>query len=93
MSVADISDGAQNPAASPRRMWIALAGIGVLALLAWFTLDGDAAFPVAKYSIGGVSFGGFDLKVRWVPELILGLFAVRIVTANMRARLEAGDQK
>jgi hypothetical protein len=28
-----------------------------------------------------------------VPELILGLFAVRVVTANMRARLEAGDEK
>jgi hypothetical protein len=74
-------------------MWIALAGIGVLAVLAWFTLDGNAVLPVSRYSVGGVAFGGFGLKVRWVPELILGLFAVRVVTANVRARLEAGDRR
>jgi hypothetical protein len=74
-------------------MWFALAAIGVLAVLAWFTIDGDAVLPVGKYSFGSFTFGGFGLKVRLVPELILGLFAVRVVTANMRARLEAGDEK
>jgi hypothetical protein len=93
LSVADIRDGAQNPAASRKRMWFALAAIAGLAALAWFTLDGNTVLPVREYRFGSFAVGGFGLRVRWVPELILGLFAVRIVTANMRARLETGDRK
>jgi hypothetical protein len=29
------------------------------------------------------------VQIRWLPELILGLFALRVVTANMRARFES----
>jgi hypothetical protein len=87
MKAASITEGG-NPAADRGRMWIALGVLAALGLLAWFTLDGNAILPVHQYSIGGFTFGGFGLKVRWIPELILGLFAVRVVTANLRARLE-----
>jgi hypothetical protein len=86
-------DNARNPAADRSRMWMALGALAVLAVLAWFTLDGNAVLPVKEYSFGSVSFGGFGMKVRWIPELILGLFALRVVTANMRARLEDKDRK
>ncbi|HKO13467.1 MAG TPA: hypothetical protein VJV22_15950 [Acidobacteriaceae bacterium] len=74
-------------------MWIALGILAVLAVLAWFTIDGSAVLPVREYSFGSVSFGGFGLPVRWIPEVLLGLFAVRVVTANIRARLEDQDRQ
>jgi hypothetical protein len=74
-------------------MWMALGVLAALAILAWFTLDGNAELPVREYGFGSFKFGGFGLKVRLVPELILGLFAVRVITANMRARLEDEDRK
>jgi hypothetical protein len=77
-----------NPAAQQQRMWLALGVLAVLGVLAWFTIDGDAVLPVKEYSFGSVSFGGFGVSLRWVPELVLGLFAFRVVTANMRAKLE-----
>ncbi|HTV16288.1 MAG TPA: hypothetical protein VME68_16335 [Acidobacteriaceae bacterium] len=92
MSVAGISDG-ENPAASRRRMWMALGALAALAILAWFTIDGSAVMPVREYRVWGVGFGGFGVKIRLVPELVLGLFAVRVVTANMRARLESDNRK
>jgi len=82
-----------SPAASQRRMWTALAVLAALGMLAWFTLDGTATLPVKGYSFGGFGFNSFALKVRWIPELILGLFAFRVVTANMRARLEDQNRK
>jgi hypothetical protein len=88
MSAADIKDGG-NPAADRNRMWLALGVLAALGLLAWFTLNANAVLPVREYSFGSFTFGGFGLKIRWIPELILGLFAVRVVTANMRARLES----
>ena len=93
MSVVDVQDDARNPAADRHRMWVALGILAALALLAWFTLDGNAVLPVREYTLGGFSFGGFGVPVRLIPELILSLFAVRVVTANMRARLEEKDQK
>ena len=74
-------------------MGTALGLLAVLMVLAWFTIDGNAVLPVREYSFGSVSFGGFGLKIRWIPEMILGLFAVRVVTANMRARLEDQDRQ
>ena len=74
-------------------MWKALAVLAMLMVLAWFTIDGSAVLPVREYSFGSLSFGGFGLPVRWIPEMILGLFAVRVVTANMRARLEDQDRQ
>jgi 4-hydroxybenzoate polyprenyltransferase len=82
-----------SPAANRRRMWMALAVLAALGVLAWFTLDGTATLPVKGYSFGGFGFSGFALKVRWIPELILGLFAFRVITANMRARLEDKNQE
>ena len=90
MAEADIS---ASPAASRRRMWTALAVLAALGVLAWFTLDGAATLPVKGYSFGDVGFSSFALQIRWIPELILGLFAFRVVTANMRARLEDQDRK
>ena len=74
-------------------MWLALGVLAVLAMLAWFTIDGSSVLPVREYSFGSFGFGGFALPVRWIPEMILGLFAVRVVTANMRARLEDQDRQ
>jgi hypothetical protein len=70
-------------------MWIALGVLAALGLLAWFTIDGNAVLPVREYSFGSIAFGGFGVQIRWLPELILGLFALRVVTANMRARFES----
>jgi hypothetical protein len=92
VSVADVQDSARNPAADRSRMWLALGVLAVLGVLAWFTLDGNAELPVREFGFGSFRFGGFGMKVRWIPELILGLFAVRVVTANMRARLEDNDR-
>jgi hypothetical protein len=91
MGVAGIRDGG-NPAADRGRMWIALAVLAGLGILAWFTIDGNAVLPVHSYTFGSYTVGGFGLKIRWLPELVLGLFAVRVVTANMRARLESEDR-
>ena len=74
-------------------MGTALGVLAVLMVLAWFTIDGNAVLPVREYSFGSIGFGGFNLPVRWIPEIILGLFAVRVVTANMRARLEEQDRQ
>jgi hypothetical protein len=82
-----------SPASSRSRMWRALAILAVLGILAWFTLDGTASLPVREYSFGSFGFGGFALKIRWIPELILGLFAFRVVIANIRARLEGRSRE
>ena len=39
------------------------------------------------------SYAGRDVEVRWIPILILGLFAFRVVMSNMRARLEERDSR
>ncbi len=92
-SVAEDAPLPASPAANRRRMWTALALLAGLAVLAWFTLDGTATLPVREYSFGSFGFGGFNLPIRWIPELILGLFAFRVITANLRARLEDQDRK
>ena len=82
-----------NPAADKRRMVTALAMLAGLAMLAWFTIGGSAVFHVQGYSGSLFSYAGRDVEVRWFPVLILGLFAFRVVMANMRARLEERDSK
>ena len=82
-----------NPAASKSRMYAALAVLLVLGLLSWFTIDASAVFHVQGYSSRFVSYDGRDVQLRWVPILFLGLFAFRIVIANMRARLEERKSK
>jgi len=72
-----------NRAADERRMYVALAVLVVLGLLAWFTIDGSAVLHMA----------GREVPVRWLPEMILGLFAFRTVMAHMRARLEVKGSK
>jgi hypothetical protein len=76
-------DSSLNPAADKGRMAVALGVLVVLGLLAWFTIDGSAVLHVA----------GQDVPVRWLPEMILGLFAFRTVMAHMRARLETKGSK
>ncbi len=72
-----------NLAADKSRMAVALGVLVVLGLLAWFTIDGSAVLHMA----------GRSFPLRWFPELILGLFAFRVVMAHMRARLETKGSK
>ena len=77
-----------NPAANTRRMYLALGLLLVLGVSSWFTLDPSAVLHVDGYSGRFLSYSGRDVPIRWFPILILGLFAFRIVIANMRARFE-----
>ena len=85
------SERSLNPAASRRRMYIALGVLIVLGVAAWNTIDASAVLHVHGFTNRFVSFEDRDVEIRWIPMLILGLFAFRVVLANMRARLEAKD--
>ena len=74
-------------------MFVALAVLIVLGVLSWLTIDSSAVFHVQGYSSRYVSFGPRDVEVRWFPILFLGMFAFKVVLANMRARLETGDSR
>ncbi len=87
------SEGSLNPAASKGRMYAALAVLVVLGVLSWLTIDSSAVLHVQGFTSRYVSFGDRDVEIRWLPILILGLFAFKIVLANMRANLEAGDSQ
>ena len=78
-----------NPAASGARLAVALGVLFLLACLTWFTLDASATVHVHGYSSGLLSFPERDVPIRWFPMLILALFAVRVLLANARARLES----
>jgi len=76
-------DRSSNPAADKSRMAVALGVLVVLGLLSWFTIDRSAMLHVA----------GREIPVRWLPEVVLGLFAFRTVMAHARARLESKGPK
>jgi hypothetical protein len=80
-----------NPAANVGRMVAALAVLVILGVLSWFTIDASSVIHVHGYTSRLVSFGDRDVELRWIPLLILGMFAFRVVMANMRARLETKD--
>jgi len=82
-----------NLAASRPRMFLALAVLIVLGVLSWLTIDSSAVLHVQGFSSKYVSYGPRDVEVRWIPILFLGLFAFKVVLANMRARLETGDSR
>jgi hypothetical protein len=82
------SERSLNLAASRLRMFIALAVLLVLGVLSWLTIDSSAVLHVQGFSGRFVSFGSRTIEVRWLPILFLGLFAFKVVLANMRARLE-----
>ena len=84
------SERSLNPAADTRRMVIALGVLVVLGLLSWFTIDSMAVIHMHGYSTRYVGIADRDVEVRWIPILLLGLFAFRVVIANMRAR---GDEQ
>jgi hypothetical protein len=69
-------------------MFVALGVLVVLGLLAWFTIDSTAVIHMHGYSSRYVGIADRDIELRWIPILILGVFAFRIVLANMRARVE-----
>jgi hypothetical protein len=69
-------------------MYFSLGILLVLALLTWFTIDASAVVHMHGFSSRFVSFENRDVEIRWVPILILGLFAFRVVLAHMRAQLE-----
>jgi hypothetical protein len=81
-------EGSLNPAADKRRMYFALGVLVILGVLSWFTIDASSVIHVHGYTSRLVSFADRDVELRWIPLLILGMFAFRIVMANMRARLE-----
>ena len=87
------SERSLNLAASRPRMFIALAVLLVLGVLSWLTIDSSAVLHVQGFSSKYVSYGPRDVEVRWIPILLLGLFAFKVVLANMRARLETGDSR
>ena len=82
------SERSLNPAADKRRMYIALGVLVVLGLLSWFTIDPAAVIHMHGYSSRYVGIADRDVEIRWLPILFLGLFAFRVVIANMRARIE-----
>jgi hypothetical protein len=82
------SERSLNPAADKRRMFIALGVLVVLGLLSWFTIDPAAVIHMHGYSSRYVGIADRDVEIRWLPILFLGLFAFRVVIANMRARIE-----
>ncbi|MHB1939035.1 MAG: hypothetical protein ACYCOR_21060 [Acidobacteriaceae bacterium] len=86
-------DRSLNPAADRRRMYVALAVLAMLGALSWMTIGSAAVFHVEGYSGSLFSYAGRDVEVRWFPISILGLFAFRVVMANMRARLEQRDSE
>ncbi len=77
-----------NPAANRGRMVVALGVLVVLGLLSWFTIDPTAVIHMHGYSSRYVGIADRDVEIRWLPILFLGLFAFRVVIANMRARIE-----
>jgi len=74
-------------------MFFALAILIVLGVLSWLTIDSSAVLHVQGYSSRFVSYPARDVKIRWLPILFLGLFAFKVVLANMRARMETGDSR
>ena len=80
-----------NPAANISRMVVALAVLVILGVLSWYTIDASSGIHVHGYSGRLVSFGDRDVELLWIPLLILGMFAFRVVMAHMRARLEMKD--
>ena len=86
-------DRATNPATSKGRMYAALAILAGLGVLTWFTIDASSVIHVHGYAGRFLSFEGRDVPIRWVPLLLLGLFAFRVVLANMRARLESKSSR
>jgi hypothetical protein len=83
--------GSLNPAANVGRMYIALAVLVILGVLSWFTIDASSVIHIHGYTSRYVSFPDRDVELRWLPLLILGMFAFRVILANMRAKLETKD--
>ena len=79
---------AMNPAADRRRMLVALGVLAGLGLLSWFTIDAGAVIHMHGYSSEYFGIADRDVELRWIPILILGLFALRVVLAHLRARVE-----
>ena len=77
-----------NPAADRGRMFVALGVLVVLGVLSWFTIDPTAVIHMHGVSSRYVGLADRDVELRWIPILILGVFAFRVVLANMRARVE-----
>jgi len=74
-------------------MFLALALLLLLGVLAWLTIDASAVVHVQGFSSRVVSYGPRTVEVRWIPILLLGLFAFKVVLAHMRARLETSDSQ
>ena len=63
-----------------RRYWVALAIYAILGILIWFTL-GDGTVHVA----------GREVKLKWIPALILAGFVFRTMLHRKAERLRRGS--
>ena len=86
-----VVQGSLNPAADKRRMFVALGILIGLGVLSWFTIDSAAVIHMHGFSSGNIGIADRDVELRWIPMLILGLLAFRVVLAHMRARVEQID--
>ncbi|MBW4040251.1 MAG: hypothetical protein HIU91_15610 [Acidobacteria bacterium] len=86
-----VVQGLVNPAADRRRMLVALGVLIGLGALSWFTIDSSAVIHMHGYASGNFGIADRDVELRWIPMLILGLFALRVVLAHTRARVERRD--
>jgi len=68
-------------------MFVALGVLVVLGVLSWFTIDPTAVIHMHGYTSRYVGIADRDIELRWIPITILGVFAFRVVLANMRARV------
>jgi hypothetical protein len=65
-----------------RKYWVAMALYGVLAALAWFTMDA-----------GKVLVWGKPVELRLVPLIIIGGLALRTVLARQAEKIRRSGEK
>jgi hypothetical protein len=63
-----------------RRFWVALALYALLGILIWFTLGEDV-----------IHVAGREVKLKWIPALILAGFAFRTVLYRKAEQLRRGE--
>jgi hypothetical protein len=64
-----------------RKFWIAMALFAVLALLAWFTIDGS------------VMVMGKPVEIRLVPVIVIGGLALRTVLARQAEKIRRASER
>ena len=65
-----------------RKFWIAMALYGVLALLAWFTMDASKVMVMGR-----------PVELRLVPLIVIGWLALRTVLALQADKIRRSGDK